>query len=115
MSLSYLTSLIYHRREERDLSRRFAYFEKGHPYQVEYTAVPETCKECRTALRFVNFLLKPQAQKVLMESHFMFPVVPKVETELFSRLKVPSAISYHLLSDFLRNKEKILKIWKEAN
>ena len=112
MSLSYLTSLIYHRREEKDFSIRFAYFEKGHPYQVEYTAVPETCGECRLALRFVNFLLKPQAQKVLMENHFMFPVVSKMKTEMFSRLKVPPAISYKFFPRFLQNKEKIFKAWK---
>ena len=115
MSLSYLTSLIYHRREEGDFSPRFAYFEKGHPYQVEYTAVPETCRECSLALRFVNFLLKPQAQKILMESHFMFPVVSKAQTEMFSRLKAPPAISYKSLPEFLRNKEKILKIWKKTD
>lgn len=113
MSLSYLTSLSYHRREEGDFSYQFAYFDGGHPWQVEFAGVPDNCEKCALALSFVEFLLEPSSQKIITESHFMFPVIPEVKTGVFSNLKLPKSISYELLPDFLQKKEELLKIWRQ--
>ena len=113
MSLAYLTSLIYHRSEEADFSFQFAYFEKGHPWQVEFAGISGNCRSCDSALRFVDFLLTPPAQKIIMESHFMFPVIPGVKSGLFSELRIPKKISYRLLPDFLKNRNRLLKVWRD--
>lgn len=113
MSLSYLTSLIYHQKEEKDLSYRFAYFNGGHPWQVEFAAVPVTCKQCSLALRFMEFLLTPLAQEIIRDSHFMFPVISGVKSDEFSRFSIPKRISYKALPDFLQRREELLKIWKQ--
>lgn len=113
MSLSYLTSLAYHQLEEKDFSYRFAYFKGGHPWQVEFAAVPVTCRQCSLALRFMRFLITPPAQRIIRDSHFMFPVVPKIPSEVFSQLKIPKKISYESLPEFLEKKEEFFKIWKQ--
>ena len=108
-----MTSLAYHRQEEGDFSYGFAYFDRGHPWQVEFAGVPATCQRCTLALRFLEFLLEPPAQKVIMESHFMFPVISEVQTGVFSDLKPPKRISYESLPDFLQKKEELFKIWRQ--
>ena len=113
MSLSYLTSLAYHQLEEKDFSYQFAYFKGGHPWQVEFAAVPAICRQCALALDFVEFLLTPLAQKIIRDSHFMFPVISEVKSEEFFRFSVPKSISYKTLPDFLQRKEELLKIWKK--
>ena len=113
MSLSYLTSLAYHRKEEKDFSFQFAYFDKGHPWQVEFAAVPASCGQCSLALRFVEFLLTRPAQKIIRDSHFMFPVVSGADSEKLLHFKIPKRISYKSLPDFLERKEELFKIWRQ--
>ena len=115
MSLSYLTSLAYHQKEEKDFSYRFAYFNGGHPWQVEFAAMPATCKQCSLALRFMKFLLTPLAQEIIRDSHFMFPVISGVKSDEFSQFSVPKRISYKALPDFLKRKKELFKIWKQQN
>ena len=84
LSLSYLTSLAYHIREERSSAYRFAYFKGGHPYQVEFAGIPESCLNCREAEAFVKFLLSPQSQTLIMNTHYMFPLIlPYLEKNPF--------------------------------
>lgn len=111
MSLSYLTSLAYHAQDSK--LYHFAYSQKGHPYQVELAGVPKNCTECNLALAFLDFLITKKAQKIIMESHFMFPVIKMSKDTTFSSLKIPKLISYEKLDLFLKQKEKLLEIWKE--
>ncbi|MCY4512298.1 MAG: thiamine ABC transporter substrate-binding protein [Bdellovibrionales bacterium] len=115
MSLSYLTSLAYHQLEEKDFSYRFVYFDRGHPWQVEFAAVPATCRQCSLSLRFMKFLMTPIAQKIIRDNHFMLPVISEMQSEGFSRLKIPKKISYESLPEFLKKKEELFKIWKQQN
>ena len=113
MSLSYLTSLAYHRKEEKNFSFQFAYFDKGHPWQVEFAAVPAACRQCPLALQFMEFLLSLPAQKIIRDSHFMFPVVSGVEPAGLFHFKMPGRISYKSLPVFLERKEELFKIWRQ--
>lgn len=76
---SYLTSLAFHWGHEGDRDYQVLRFPEGHPVQVEFVAVPQTCRECELAERFVAELLKPEAQKLIMEKNFMFPVIEGLE------------------------------------
>ncbi len=80
-TFSYLTSLIYHMKEEKDFSHNVAVIEEGHPYQVEYMGVPATCKNCQVAKKFMRYMLTPRAQKFIRNKNYMFPVVKNVEAD----------------------------------
>ena len=114
MSLAYLTSLVYHQREENNFSYQFAHFKKGHPYQIEFASVPKNCTECSLALSFLKFLLEPVAQKILMTHNYMFPVLKNIQDKDFLNLKQPNLLSYKELPLFLKQKTKLLKLWKEV-
>lgn len=76
---SYVTSLAYHWGMEGDRNFQILNFPEGHPVQVEYVGVPRSCRECVLAQKFVEELLKPWAQKLIMEKNFMFPVIKGLE------------------------------------
>ena len=114
LSLSYLTSLAYHIHEERSDEYRFAYFKNGHPYQVEFAAIPESCFNCREAEAFVKFLLSPQAQSLIMNTHYMFPVIKNVRKKVFADLLSPALISYKDMESFHSQKTELLKLWRHT-
>lgn len=76
---SYLTSLAFHWGSENQRDYRCLSLKEGHPVQVEYAAVPVSCRECELAEKFVAFLLEPESQKLIMEKNFMFPVIKGLE------------------------------------
>lgn len=86
---SYVTSPIYHLVEESDPQYFSIETTEALPVQVEFAAVPATCKNCEAAEMFVNFLLTTEAQKILMSKNYMLPVVDQVkEGTQFDALKV---------------------------
>lgn len=113
MSLSYLSSLAYHLKEENIQDYKFNYFQKGHPYQVELAALPKTCKNCKLGTQFLEFLLSPKAQSIVRDKNYMFAVGRTATSSSFFDLKKPQLISYKLLEEFVENKELLLKTWKE--
>lgn len=89
MVLSYVTSPIYHLIEEKDGNYRSFEFSEGHPVQVEFAGIPESCKNCEAAKKFVNFLLTPAAQKIIMNKNYMLPVYrPAQDGTAFDTIKV---------------------------
>jgi thiamine transport system substrate-binding protein len=84
---SYATSPIFHWSQEKDRSYQPAVFEQGHPYQMEYLGIPDTCHECMLATTFVNMMLSPSGQDVISTKNFMLPTVATFEvTGLFREL-----------------------------
>jgi thiamine transport system substrate-binding protein len=78
LALSYASSPLYHLMSEKNDRYRFAKFEGvSHPIQIEYAAVPESCRSCGEALRFMDFLVSLEAQKAIMTGNWMFPVNPE--------------------------------------
>ena len=114
LSLSYLTSLAYHVNEESSHDYRFAYFNEGHPYQVEFAGIPENCENCQTASDFVKFLLSLKAQNLIMKTHYMFPVINHVREGIFLDLHLPPLISYKDMESFHLRNQELLKLWKEV-
>jgi thiamine transport system substrate-binding protein len=85
--LSYLTSLAYHWSQDKDRSYQILEFPEGHPVQVEFAAVPVSCRQCELGASFVQYLLQPETQQVIMEKNFMLPALKGVEREsVFSEL-----------------------------
>ena len=87
MVFSYLTSLVYQWDVEADRSYQAAVFEDGHPYQVEFAAIPEFCRECQLAELFIKTMLSVDGQRVIALRNYMFPAAAGVGlTRTFDRL-----------------------------
>ncbi|MCY4321976.1 MAG: thiamine ABC transporter substrate-binding protein [Bdellovibrionaceae bacterium] len=113
MSLSYLSSLLYHQKEEPDQDYFFADFQEGHPYQVEFFSVSKKSKNKELVLKFSEFLLSKKAQKIILEKHYMFPVSVKLSAPSILKLKDIKLISYKRLNEFIADKQNLLELWKE--
>lgn len=86
---SYVTSPVYHLIEEKDDQYVSIETAEPLPVQVEFAGIPTTCKNCEAAEMFVNFLLSPEAQKILMTKNYMLPVTDRVkEATQFDAIKV---------------------------
>ncbi|MGE0525635.1 MAG: thiamine ABC transporter substrate-binding protein [Bdellovibrionales bacterium] len=84
---SYLTSLAYHWGANGARDYQVVVFREGHPVQVEYVGIPQDCRECELAQAFVEEMLHPRAQTLIMEKNFMFPVIKGLERgTVFSEL-----------------------------
>lgn len=76
---SYVTSPVYHVVEEKDSDVIAVELAEGHPIQFEFVGIPSICKQCELAQRFVQLMLSPEGQKVIMEKNYMFPVIQAVK------------------------------------
>jgi len=115
MVFSYVTSLAYHWKVEKDLGFKAVSFKDGHPVQIEYVAVPANCRSCERAREFVEFLLEPKSQRLIMEKNFMFPALRGVKDgTLFEELPNLKALpSSKALSDSVEV-QRLLEVWRKA-
>ena len=113
MSLSYLSSLLYHQKEQAQESYFFAYFEEGHPYQLEYVSVSKESKNKDLAIDFVRFLLSKDIQKQILDKHYMFPVSNELADHKLLSFKQIKLISYKKLDEFIEKKKQLLKLWEK--
>jgi thiamine transport system substrate-binding protein len=109
---SYLTSPVYHWVEEKNEGFAPVVFESGHPAQVEYAGVPDSCVDCVGGRLFALFLLRPEIQKIIMEKNYMLPVVSSVASGTpFERLPKVHLRQMKSLPDLLRDREQLLERW----
>lgn len=114
LAFSYLTSPIYHWTEEKDESYQAAVFEEGHPVQIEYAGVPQSCKNCEGGRQFALFLLRPEIQKLIMEKNYMMPVRESVaKGTLFEKLPKVKIHEWKNLPDLIKNRESLLERWRK--
>ncbi len=76
---TYVTSPLYYQIEEKKLDYLAFEMEEALPLQVEFLAIPEFCRRCELAEKFVNLILSPEGQKVLMEKNYMMPVLKGIK------------------------------------
>lgn len=112
MVFSYVTSPVYHLVEEKDDGFTSVETAEPLPLQVEFVGMPATCKNCEAAELFVNFLLSTEAQKIIMNHNYMFPVIEKVkEATPFDALKIYRTLPVKF---YEQNKiEKWMNTWSE--
>lgn len=114
LTFSYVTSPVYHQIEEKDRSFRAALFREGQPYQVEYAAIPESCRNCPMAEAFVRFLLTPEAQALVMKKNYMLPVIEGVVSDSSpfqtENLKL---VEVTLRPEWFARRRELLERWKE--
>jgi thiamine transport system substrate-binding protein len=78
MVYSYVTSPLYHELEEKKTDYQAIAFKEALPVQFEFVGIPEFCRHCDMAEQFINFMLSPGGQKIIMEKNYMFPVMKGV-------------------------------------
>lgn len=113
MVYSYLTSPLYHEIEEKSKDFVALNFDEPLPIQYEFVGIPEFCRNCELAEKFVNLMLSPQGQKIIMEKNYMFPVIKGVaENSPFGELmNVKSQSHLEILSS--SEVERLLKRWTD--
>jgi thiamine transport system substrate-binding protein len=74
MVLSYTTSPAYHILEDKDETIKAALFTEGHYTQVEVAGALKASDEPELAKQFLDFLVSPEAQKILPTTNWSFPV-----------------------------------------
>lgn len=75
MVLSYTTSPAYHVIAEGEDRYRAARFEDGHYTQIEVAGIVASSTNQDLARDFLAYLVSPQAQAVILETNWMYPVV----------------------------------------
>jgi len=112
-ALSYVTSPIYHQVEEKNNDYVALEFKEGHPIQFEFLGIPESCKNCELAEKFVNLMLSDAGQKLIMQKNYMFPVVKNVK-EGTAFAEIPQ---FKTMNDFqipsAQEVERLLKKWSD--
>lgn len=109
---SYSTSPVFNLLEEKDMDVVAVEFEEGHPIQVEYAAIPSVCKNCGLAEKFLQLMLSPEGQKIIMEKNYMFPVLRDVK-EGTAFANVPPLRTLPVVSSVsMAGRERILKKWQ---
>ena len=108
---SYVTSPIYHLIEDKSMDVVALELEEGHPAQFELGGVPATCKNCELGEKFMELVLSPEGQKIIMEKNFMFPVVRGVKDETpFATIPNYQIVELSVLPN-VSDRERILKKW----
>jgi thiamine transport system substrate-binding protein len=113
LAFSYLTSPIYHWRNDKDPSYQPAIFTAGHPVQVEYAAIPASCVNCEGAERLLKFLLEAEAQMQVRDSNYMFPVNAQLVDGEFAKLPQVDVFPTDRFRDLLDRKDELLNRWQE--
>lgn len=113
MAYSYVTSPLYHEIEEKKKDYMALSFAEPLPVQFEFVGIPEFCRHCDLGERFINFMLSPEGQKVIMEKNYMFPVMKGVmENTAFAPLMgVKTLEKFEILSN--TEVERLLRRWTE--
>lgn len=75
MAYSYVTSPLYHEIEEKRKDYVALTFNEPLPVQFEYAGIPDFCRHCELGEKFVNLMLSPEGQKIIMEKNYMLPVM----------------------------------------
>jgi len=109
---SYVTSPIYHIVEEKDLSFISLEMKEDHLVQIEFAGIPETCQNCDSAAKFVQFLQTDEAQKVLMTKNYMLPMIGKIkESTAFDTVKIYKSRAYKVYEK--KQLDDWIQIWSE--
>lgn len=114
LAYSYVTSPLYHELEEKKKDYQALVFAEPLPVQFEFVGIPEFCRHCELAEKFVNLMLSPEGQKIIMEKNYMMPVMKGVrEGTAFGA--VPE---YKTLPEFeimpTAEVDRLLKRWTEV-
>lgn len=110
---SYVTSPLYHEIEEKKTNFVALQFAEPLPVQFEFVGIPDFCHHCDLAEKFVNLMLSPTGQKIIMQKNYMFPVMKGImENTPFESLRdFKTMEQMEILSQ--SEVDRLLKRWAE--
>lgn len=110
---SYVTSPIYHLINEKDDNYKAFEMKEGHPLQAEFVGIPASCRNCDLSERFIQLLMSPEGQRLVMKKNYMFPAMKGIKegTEFDTIPKFPVAVEVEVPSS--KEVESLLKRWSE--
>nr|BFD58401.1 thiamine ABC transporter substrate binding subunit [Bdellovibrio sp. CKG001]BFD61830.1 thiamine ABC transporter substrate binding subunit [Bdellovibrio sp. HM001]BFD65656.1 thiamine ABC transporter substrate binding subunit [Bdellovibrio sp. HAGR004] len=110
---SYVTSPLYHETEEKKKDYLALPFTEALPVQFEFVGIPDFCRHCDLAEQFVNLMLSPEGQKIIMEKNYMFPVMKGVmeNTPFAPLMNVKTLQQVEILS--ATEVDRLLRRWTE--
>lgn len=114
MVYSYVTSPLYHEIEEKKKDYIALNFAEPLPVQFEFVGIPEFCRQCDLAEKFVNLMLSPQGQKIIMDKNYMFPVMKGVaeNTPFAPLMKIKTQDHFEILSS--TEVDRLLRRWTDV-
>ncbi len=78
-AFSYTSSLAYHVLYDKTMRFRPLVFTDGHIIQIEGMGISAYAKHINEAKLFIDFMLTEEAQSVIPETQFMFPVIGEIK------------------------------------
>lgn len=110
---SYATSPLYYQIEENKADHTAFEFRENHPIQIEFLGIPEFCRHCELAEKFVNLMLSTEGQKIIMQKNYMMPVLRGVKegTPFTAAGRFTRTMKFEIPSD--AEVERLLKRWAE--
>lgn len=110
---SYVTSPLYHEVEEKRKDYIALPFNEPLPVQFEFVGIPEFCRHCDLGEQFINLMLSPEGQKIIMEKNYMFPVMKGVmeNTPFAPLMNVKTMSQVEMLS--AAEVDRLLRRWTE--
>jgi thiamine transport system substrate-binding protein len=106
---SYVTSPVYHWVEEKNFDYQPLYLEDELPYHMEYAGILNSSSNKKIAEQFLEFLLEPETQKIIMNKNYMLPVIAGVKNNTpFENLKKIKLFE----SKNQSSSEDVLRVWK---
>ena len=70
------------------------------------------CKNCELSEKFVNLMLSPEGQKILMEKNYMFPVLKGIrENTAFGKVQNVETLPFEVMPE--KEIDRWLKTWTE--
>ncbi|KHD89729.1 MAG: thiamine ABC transporter [Bdellovibrio sp. ArHS] len=110
---SYVTSPLYHEVEEKKSDYIALPFNEPLPVQFEFVGIPDFCRHCDLAEKFVNLMLSQDGQRIIMEKNYMFPVMKGVmeDTAFAPLVNVKTLDQVEILSS--SEVDRLLKRWTE--
>lgn len=110
---TYATSPLFYEIEEKNSDHVSLEFRENHPLQIEFMGIPEFCRHCELAEKFVNLMLSPEGQRVIMEKNYMWPVLRGVKdgTPFANVARQAKTMRFEIPSD--AEVERLLKRWTD--
>ncbi|KEO60954.1 thiamine ABC transporter substrate binding subunit [Thioclava indica] len=116
MVLSYVTSPAYHIIAEDDDSKVAAIFPEGHYFTPELAAQLKTSKHPKLAQEFMDYILSPEFQKMIVTANWSFPAkLPHDQLpEVFQDLPMPEKTLYTPEDEAEKLRGPALEEWQRA-
>lgn len=86
---------------------------ESYPVEVEFAGIPDFCRNCEAAEKFIDFLLSNKAQKILMMQNSMLPIVDEAKNAtIYDSIKIFKTADLKIYDQEII--EKWQQVWKDS-